>query len=315
VITASVVAYGVLGTTDIGDRTVTVTVKPGDSFNRVAGELVEKGVAPSGLWLKLIARFTDIDHKLTPGPYDFTGANSCWSILDDFRHARFVGFKVTIPEGSTIWQTASILSRTLAIDSAAFHNLNSDRAFLEKVKLEYLEGYLFPETYYFPRGISPTEVAEEMVSMFRRQTSSLWHKEAPQSLSPEQVVVLASIVEAEAVVDSERSTIASVYLNRLKIRMKLDADPTVIYGLGGLDRPLYTRDLRTDGPYNTYRRRGLPPTPINSPGLESIKAVLEPAITEYYYFVADNTGRHIFSRTNSEHNTARQKIRRQSNGN
>ncbi|MBU0984685.1 MAG: endolytic transglycosylase MltG, partial [candidate division Zixibacteria bacterium] len=128
-------------------------------------------------------------------------------------------------------------------------------------------------------------------------------------LSREEVIVLASIVEAEALRDDEKPRIASVYQNRLRKRMKLDADPTVIYGLGGLDRPLSRRDLKKDTPYNTYRKRGLPPTPINSPGLAAIKAVLQPETTEYLYFVADGTGYHRFSKTNAEHNRARYEIK------
>jgi UPF0755 protein len=125
--------------------------------------------------------------------------------------------------------------------------------------------------------------------------------------------VLASIVEAEARLTEEMPIIASVYHNRLRKGWRLDADPTVIYGLGGLDRPLYRSDLRQDGPYNTYRRKGLPPTPINSPGLAAIKAVLKPYDTDFMFFVADGSGGHRFSETNDEHNRARYEIRQQQN--
>jgi len=125
-------------------------------------------------------------------------------------------------------------------------------------------------------------------------------------------VALASIVEAEALLAEEKPIIASVYHNRLRLRMKLDADPTVIYGLGGLDRPLLRGDLEKETPYNTYLKRGLPPTPINSPGLAAIRAVLRPAESDYLFFVADATGHHRFSRTNDEHNRTRLQIRRES---
>jgi len=130
-------------------------------------------------------------------------------------------------------------------------------------------------------------------------------------LNRAEALVLASIVEAEALLDEEKPRIASVYHNRLRRNMRLDADPTVIYGLGGLDRPLWRKDLRKDTPYNTYRRKGLPPTPINSPGVAAIRAVLSPETTDVLYFVADGTGGHRFSRTNAEHNRARQEIKRQ----
>jgi UPF0755 protein len=148
--------------------------------------------------------------------------------------------------------------------------------------------------------------------MFRRQVDSVWPDSICNGLSREEIVVLASIIEAEALLDSEKPAIASVYHNRLGRKMKLDADPTVIYGLGGLDRPLNRRDIERDTPYNTYRRRGLPPTPINSPGLAAIRAALYPAETEYLFFVADGTGGHRFSKTNAEHNQARREIRRSS---
>jgi UPF0755 protein len=148
------------------------------------------------------------------------------------------------------------------------------------------------------------------VTMFRAQTDSLWPDTIYNNLSREDVITLASIVEAEALVNDEMPMIASVYHNRIRRRMKLDADPTVIYGLGGLDRPLNRRDLERPGPYNTYLNRGLPPSPINSPGLASIRAVLYPAESDYLFFVADGTGQHRFSRTNAEHNRARQEIRR-----
>ena len=150
----------------------------------------------------------------------------------------------------------------------------------------------------------------DMVTMFHAQTDTLWGRLSEERLTRDEVVVLASIVEAEALLDDEMPRIASVYRNRISTRMKLDADPTVIYGLGGLDRPLNRRDLQQRTPYNTYRFRGLPPTAINSPSLAAIRAVLNPEETDFLFFVADGTGRHRFSRTNDEHNRARRDIKR-----
>lgn len=304
-------AYGYWSTVDLGQRTVSLIVSPGDSFSGTANRLVDSGVVAGSFWLKLPARLTGADRKLTPGRYDFTGENSCASVLDKFRAAQFVRIKITIPEGAAIWQTASIVTKALDLDSAEFVSLNDDRDFLSELGLPSLEGYLFPQTYFVPWGGEVRDVAAEMVLMFRAQTDSLQVYETPLDITWEDVITLASIVEAEALLDSDRDTIASVYLNRLRLGWKLDADPTVIYGLGGLDRPLYTKDLERDTPFNTYLHKGLPPTPINSPGMASIQAVLKPAETDYFFFVADNRGGHVFSRSNAEHNRARDRLRRE----
>lgn len=298
------------GTVDLGDQKVPVVIQSGDYFVDVASRLKASGVIESETILRLAARVRGIDRKLTPGRYDFVGENSVQSVLDRLEHADFLRVKVTVPEGAPIWEVASILAEQMATDSAELIALNIDSTFLDSLEVVALEGYLFPETYFFPWGTDLRLIVRDMVTMFRSQTDPIWTGSVPNSLSREEVVVLASIVQAEATFDDEMPTIASVYHNRLDRRMKLDADPTVIYGLGGLDRPLYSRDLRKPGPYNTYLNKGLPPTAINSPGVAAIKAVLDPATTEYFFFVADGTGKHRFSRTNAEHNRARREISR-----
>lgn len=311
VLLVSLVLYSYNAANDLSDQTVSVIVKSGDSFNMVADSLISGGVVGSRRVLRWFARYREIDRKLVPGRYDFSGPNSIKSVLDRLEQGDFLRIRVTIYEGLPIWKVASILSELMEIDSSRLIALNHDTAFLARQKLPYLEGYLFPETYFFPWGTTLNDMIVEMTEMFSRQTDGVWESEPPNNLSREAVLILASIVEAEARYDDEKPKIASVYHNRLTRRMKLDADPTVIYGLGGLDRPLWLRDLRQKTPYNTYRKKGLPPTPINSPGLEAIKAVLRPEKTNYLFFVADGTGRHRFSRTNAEHNRARQEIKAQ----
>ena len=294
---------------DIGDRTVSIIIEPGDSFSRIAAKLTEENVVRSRLALTIPARWRDIDKKLVPGRYDFTGKNSARSILDKFETGDFLKIRLTVYEGAPIWKVASILADKLEVDSARVIELAHDTTFCYKLGVPYLEGYLFPETYFIPWGTPLEDVLQDMVTMFKSKTDGIWPDSIPNGLTKQEAVVLASIVEAEAYLDSEKPTISSVYHNRLSKRMRLDADPTVIYGLGGLDRPLYRKDIRKDTPYNTYRRRGLPPTPINSPGLDAIKAALYPASTEYLFFVADGSGGHRFSRTNAEHNKARYEIK------
>jgi UPF0755 protein len=297
-------------TVDLGDRVVSIIIDPGDNFEQVAAKVVSTGVVRSGVMLRLPARWRGLDRKLIPGRYDFTGKNSCRSVLGKFERGDIVSIRVTIYEGAPIWKVASILSRRMEVDSAEIIRLNHDPSWLAELGVPSLEGYLFPETYFFRWGTTTREMLRTMVEMFHTKTDSVWPVSIPNGLNRQQVIVLASIVEAEALLDAEKPQIASVYHNRIREKMKLDADPTVIYALGGLGRPLTKRDLEIESPYNTYNRRGLPPAPINSPGLLAIKAALNPNTTDYFFFVADGSGGHRFSRTNDEHNRVRREIRR-----
>jgi len=294
---------------NLGEERITIIVEPGDGFKKIGDQLLARAVVKSRAMLFVPARWRGIDKKLVPGRYDFTGSNSCKSVLDKLENGDFVVVKLTVYEGAPVWKVASILSARLEIDSAEVVALNTDTAFLETLGIPSLEGYLFPETYFIPWGTATRKILSDMVAMHRSQTADVWPEEVINGLSREEIIIMASIIEAEALVDDEKPQVASVYQNRIRRKMKLDADPTVIYGLGGLDRPLSRRDLRQVTPYNTYRMKGLPPTPINSPGLSAIKAALYPDSTEFLYFVADGTGRHRFSRTNAEHNRARYEIK------
>ncbi len=303
--------YSYYRTTSLGYSIAEIVIKPGDSFRTVVDRIADKSIVESGAVLYWAGRLRGVDTKLTPGKYAFIGENSPHTVLRKLMKAEFVRIRVTVPEGEPIWRVASIVADRMELDSARFVSLSEDSSFLAELRLPYLEGYLYPETYFFPWGIDERHVVTEMVRMFRYQTNDLWPdpEDHPCNLTRRQIVKLASVIEAETRVDSERVIVASVYCNRLRRNMRLDADPTVIYGLGGLDRPLYHRDLRRDTPFNTYIHKGLPPTPINSPGLAAIKAAAYPAETDYLFFVADNRGGHRFSRTNAEHNRARYEIR------
>ncbi len=294
---------------DLSDETVTLIIKSGSSFSDISSTLLKNNVISSRIMFKYPAQFKGIDKKLTPGRYDFSGKNSCRSVLARLEKGDFLRIKVTIPEGNMIWETASLLSKKMELDSAVIRNLADDKNFVQSLSVPSLEGYLFPETYYFPWGINEKTVVKELVAMFKSQTKDIWIENLPNNLSRDEIVIMASIIESETGVGGERRLVSSVYHNRLRINMKLDADPTVIYGLGGLTRPLWRKDLRKDTPYNTYINKGLTPTPINSPGLAAIKAAIDPEQTEYFYFVADNKGTHFFSKTNAEHNRAIRRIR------
>jgi UPF0755 protein len=309
-IIVALVVWGYLLPKDLGEKKFAISIEQGDGFNKVARLLADQEVVRSELILKLAARLRNIDKKLIPGRYEFTGRISCKRVLDRLEDGDFLKIKVTIYEGAPIWKVASILQARLGFDSTTIMALAKDSAFCAQLGVPYLEGYLFPETYFVKWGKTEAEVLRDMVAIYRQMTDSIWPDTIPNGLTRDQIMVMASIIEAEAFLDKEKPKISSVYHNRLRDRWRLDADPTVIYGLGGLERPLNRRDLRMNSPYNTYRRRGLPPTPINSPGLASIEAALHPDTTEYYFFVADGTGGHRFSKTNAEHEAARREIRR-----
>ncbi len=302
--------YQYYGPVDLGDRVVQVIIKPGDTFAAVVDQLSTQGIIRNKTAVRYPAVWRHIDTRLVPGRYDFTGRVSAGDVLMKLDLGDIVKIKLTVYEGAPIWKVASAMQKLLELDSAEVMRLNRDSAFLARNSLPHLEGYLYPETYIIPWGTPTEQVIEEMVQMYHRQTDSIWPAQLPNGLTRAQAMVLASIIQAETKLDAEKPKVGSVYHNRLRLKMRLDADPTVIYGLGGLGRPLLKRDLQIETPYNTYMRYGLPPTPINSPGLAAIRAALYPDTSAYLYFVADGTGGHRFSRTNDEHNRARYEIRK-----
>jgi UPF0755 protein len=290
---------------DLGTGEVILTVKQGEAFSTTVDHLYDQKVIDTRLLVKLPARWFKIDTRLIPGDYRFTGKNSARSVLNRLAKGEGAQVRLTIIEGLPIWKVASQMRQQLGIDSAVVRALETDILFLSSLNVPYLEGHLYPETYIFAPGTDARAVVATMVKMYQTRTEAIWGDTVNCGLGKDHALILASIVQAEARLEREEPQIASVYLNRLKLGMNLDADPTVIYGLGGLDRLLTTDDLQKPGRYNTYLNLGLPPTPINSPGMAAIQAALHPATTDYLYFVADGTGGHLFSKTNAQHNEAR----------
>jgi UPF0755 protein len=310
IIAVGFTAFQVFYSHDVGEATLSVMVDEDDSLSRVIDKLQEKNILRGTYLFKLMAVATGVDKGLAPGRYDFSGKVSVYDIFMKFKKKEIGTLLLTIPEGCTVYKTASLLANQLGVDSAAFVSLATDTGFSEgKYGVEGTEGYLFPETYRFWYGIRVEQIINIMVEEFHRRTDELFASLPPGSYSEKEILTLASIIESEAHDGGEKELISSVYYNRLNKNMLLQADPTVIYALGGLDRPLYYKDLEYDSPYNTYKYKGLPPGPINSPGLDAIKAAIYPANSDYLYFVADGTGRHIFSQTLAEHNRAKKKIK------
>ncbi len=263
------------------------------------------------LWL---GKTRDIDRKIRPGEYELDASLSSQEILAKLLSGRVVLHPVTIPEGYNLTQIADVLSTQQVTDAKEFTKLVRDRAYIATLGIEAdsLEGYLFPETYSFPRGTKAREVIKAMVDGLHRVWSAEMQEQAARmKLSLHQVLTLASVIEKETGSKEERELIAAVFHNRLRKKIPLQSDPTVIYGLPAFDGNIHKRDLSILSPYNTYRVQGLPPGPIASPGAHSLRAALFPAQASYLYFVSRNDGTHQFSSTLTEHNQAVKKYQKQ----
>ena len=284
-----------------------ILVQRGQTLRQVADELKRVGLLSGTLGFQVLARALRLDRDIKAGQYSFQLGTSVPALLKALARGMSGLNVVTIPEGLTTTEISLLLSNHLGVPAAEFDSLSHDRAFLDSLGISApsIEGYLAPDSYEFLPGTSP-EVAFR--TMAHRTQDILLRLAAgrdslPLGLSLHQVLTLASIVEAEAMADVERPRIASVYLNRLQMGMRLQADPTVGYAIGrGPRTRLLLRHLKVDSPFNTYLYEGLPPGPICNPGRASIASVIDPlpGIKELY-FVADGYGRHLFSRTYEEH--------------
>ena len=244
-------------------------------------------------------------HHIKPGRYTIEPGMSNFMLMYYLHARRQDEVRVTLPEGLDIGRVAHILSRNLDFDSTAFMTAASSPSLLVRrgIMAKNAEGYLLPGTYDFAWASSPEEAVGFLIGRFRHfYTDSLKSVTAARGLNETGLLTLASIVESETPLNREKNIVARVYLNRLKKKMRLQADPTVQYALGGAARRLYYKDLAADSPYNTYRHTGLPPGPICNPGTASILAVLKPAENNFLYFVATGKGGHYFAESLAEHN-------------
>ena len=284
-----------------------ILVERGQTLNEVAGELKRVGLLRGTLGFQVMARLMRLDRHVKAGQYEFALGTTVPELLRALAQGMSGLNLITIPEGLTLLETGVLLSHHLGVPIAAFDSLGHDRAFCDSLGLEApsLEGYLAPDTYEFLPGTPPEVALRTMVARQKEmlQRAAAGRDSLPLGLSLHQLLILASIVECEAQQSRERSRVARVYLNRLARDMKLQADPTVAYGMGMTPRSrLFLRYLRNDSPYNTYLYQGLPPGPICNPGAASFEAVLDPAPSEpSLYFVARGDGSHLFARTYEEH--------------
>jgi len=251
--------------------------------------------------------------KIRAGRFKFERPVSVMKLVRILTRGGSFDIKITIPEGYTIYNIAGLLHRELGIDSVSFLASCKDSAVLNKLNIPgpTAEGFLFPETYSIPKEISPDSIISIMFNEFQRRWTDEYQVRADSlGFSKLEIITLASIIEAEAHQKEEQTIISSVYHNRIKLNMLLQADPTTIYGLRKFDKPLILTDLDDDSPYNTYRHAGLPPGPICNPGEDAIYAALYPDSTDYLYFVSRRDGTHIFSKTIQQHHRAIQTVKK-----
>jgi UPF0755 protein len=294
-----------------------VTIPPGSSFAVVTDSLAAHHVIEHPRWFKLLARVRGLDRSVRAGVYQLARGSTAWSVMDALKRGDQLMLRITVPEGLTLAEIAPIAKEALGIpvDSfmAAANDAASASAFVEGAMS--FEGLLLPETYLVPAGVS----ARGLVRIMAQQGLEAWDPAWVQRLDTLgmtrlHLLALASIIEGEARVNSERSVISAVYWNRIRKGMPLQADPTVQYAIqmatGSRKPRLLLKDYGFKSPYNTYLNTGLPPGPVNSPGRASIEAALYPAPVPYLFFVAAGDGHHVFTRTYGEHLRAIARIRR-----
>ena len=288
-------------------RTSVVEIKPGDGFSAVARRLALNQLNRQPLKFAALARIKGFDKKIKAGEYEIRSTMTPMALLETLVSGKVRLHRLTVPEGYTLRQIAQEAERAGFGPAAAFlHEATApEQVRRYGIKAKTLEGYLFPDTYSFPRNARAGQVITAMVRRFHEIFTRQWKDRAQaMGMSVHEVVTLASIIEKETGDASERPLIASVFHNRLRRGMRLETDPTVIYGIKDFDGNLTRKHLQTLTPYNTYRIRGLPPGPIASPGADALRAALYPADTQYLYFVSRKNRTHQFSTNIRDHNRA-----------
>ncbi|MCD6163666.1 MAG: endolytic transglycosylase MltG [candidate division Zixibacteria bacterium] len=298
---------------DFGDKTKYIVVNRGETVYDISYKLYKIGAISSEFNFVLFSKIFGHSRKLKTGRYAIEPNASFADIFEILTTGSAIPYNVTIQEGLTVEKTAELLSGKLLFNKDDFIKACGSRTLLDSLSIptDDLEGYLFPDTYNFFYDESPRQVVNKMLNHFFASIPDSFEAKAKRhGLDIYEAVIMASLIESEAMIDSERPMISAVYHKRLKIGMRLQCDPTVIYALGGLNRPLYRRDLKLDSPYNTYKYYGLPPGPICSPGKASLEAAVNPAAGDYLYFVAKGDGSHVFSKSNRDHINAKNRIKR-----
>ena len=291
-------------------ETKIVEIPQGFGLSAIANKLEGEGVLRKAEILSLPAFLSRTQGKLKHGEYVFSAGEAPYSVHRKLRRGEVFLRKVTFPEGITLAQMAGILEASQIVSRKEFLALAENSEYSTKklgVDVLSLEGFLFPDTYFFAKNSVAEKVIETMLSRFREACATLGIKSTESGIK--EIVTIASLIEKETAFPPEKPLVSAVIRNRLKTGMKLEFDPTVIYALGKrFDGNIRKKDLSFPSPYNTYVVSGLPPGPIAAPGLDSIRAALQPADVDYLYFVSSGDGVHIFSSTYGDHLNAVNKI-------
>lgn len=314
-LTALTLAYWSFGVSAIPSGVTPVTpegqyrikIKPGSNVNSVARQLMAQGVDTNTLKVQLVARALLQGSKLKAGVYDLAPGASLGSILLKMGRGESVRLSITLVEGATFKQFKSAINAQPELKKEAQKWSDKQILLAIQAKESHPEGLFFPDTYLYEPGDTDLVIYQRAYQAMSKKLGEHWAKRLSDSpvKSPYDLLKLASIIEKETGHHEDRALVSAVFNNRLKIGMKLQTDPTVIYGLGDrFDGDLRKKDLLKDGPYNTYTRYGLPPTPIAMPGKEALAAAIQPAQSSAVYFVAKGDGRSSFSETLVEHNRA-----------
>jgi UPF0755 protein len=299
------------------EKEIVVVIPARSSVPEIEKILAENKVIRDDPRFSMLALMTGAANRLRAGEYSFRGGKTPLAIINFLKNGKVLYRSVTIPEGLEMLRIAEILAAGEWVNRSRFMDLGTDPDFVKEMGIEAdsLEGYLFPDTYYLSRGQQDEkEIIRMMISkhfkVFKEITES--GDTVLQGHTHHEIITLASIVEKETGLPDERPLVASVFLNRLAKGMRLQADPTVLYGLSEHAGPVTQAELKNTTPYNTYIIKGLPPGPICNPGKAAIQAVLFPAKTDFLFFVSKDDSSHYFSKTLKEHNRAVSKSRQQS---
>jgi UPF0755 protein len=287
-----------------------IFLKKGTPLKKVSEVLEQEGIVKNRHFFVLLATILGKKTKVKAGEYEFHAQMLPLEVLDALVKGQVKRHLVTIPEGFTLSQIAQLLENLNLVERKGFLQKTSSTAFINALGLSQLagptlEGYLFPDTYHLLREMDPGEVIHMMVHQFRKVfESDFTHRASELGISEREVVILASIIEKETSLSEEKPLISAVFHNRLRKKIPLQSDPTVIYGIKNFNGNLTKEDLMRPTPYNTYLIAGLAPTPLCTPGTDSLLAAVHPAPVSYLYFVSKNDGSHYFSSDLEEHNRA-----------
>lgn len=306
-------AIGLFLPVQTSNKNMEIEVPKGATFRQTVEILRSQNLIRDKRVFLVFGRLTGVDRRIRAGFYSVWTGMTPFEILKILRKGRIIEYEVKILEGDSLVEITSAFAKTGIILPEEFLELSKDHNLLATydIKAPSIEGYIYPDTYFIPKGMEAEEALDIMISKMRdKLTDKMTARMKELGMTENLVLTLASIIEKEAVIDSERSLISAVYHNRLRKNMLLQADPTAIYGVKSSKERITLADLKRKTAYNTYVNKGLPPGPIASPGIKSITAALYPANVPYIYFVAQDDRSHQFSETGAQHEEAVKRYRR-----